>query len=140
MASGTWKNGERYACQIIEDLNNWSEGYIDWNLVLDEIGGPNHVGNYCEAPVMLDGKGGIVYNPSYWHIAHFSRYIRPGAKRVLCSGGDESVYQTAYVNPDGTRVIVVLNVADRDFDTNVDVDGEIFGIKLEQHSIVTILA
>lgn len=140
VSSGTWKNGERYARQIINDLNNWSEGYIDWNLVLDERGGPNHAGNYCEAPIMLDGNGGIVYNPSYWHIAHFSKYIAPGAKRVLCSGGDDSVYQTAYVNPDGTIVIVILNVADKDFDTNVDIDGESFGIKLEKHSIVTILS
>lgn len=65
--AGLWEHGERYAKQIIGDLNNWSEGYIDWNLVLDENGGPNHAGNFCEAPIMLDGKGGLVMNPSYWY-------------------------------------------------------------------------
>lgn len=136
---GLWKNGQRYAKQIINDLNNWVEGYVDWNLVLDENGGPNHADNFCEAPVMLDGKGGLTFNPSYWHIAHFSKYIKPGAKRVFCAGGVSNVYQTAYVNPDGSRVIVVLNTKDDDVSTNVDVDGNTFGIVLEKQSIVTIL-
>lgn len=136
---GLWHNGQRYAEQIINDLNNYSEGYIDWNLVLDENGGPNHAGNFCEAPVMLDGKGGIEYNPSYWHIAHFSKYITPGARRVFQTGGASGVYQTAYVNPDGTKVVVVLNMRDHDVKTNFDVDGDIFGLTLEKDSIVTIL-
>lgn len=137
--AGLWEHGQRYAKQIIGDLNNWSEGYIDWNLVLDQGGGPNHVGNFCEAPIMLDGKGGLVFNPSYWHIAHFSKYIRPGAKRLFCAGGATHVHQVAYRNPDGTVVIVALNDGDRDFDTNIDVDGQVFGITLEKHSIVTVL-
>ncbi len=137
--AGLWEHGECYARQIIGDLNNWSEGYIDWNLILDENGGPNHVGNYCEAPIMLDGNGELVYNPSYWHIAHFSKYIKPGAKRVFCAGGVSDVYQTAYVNPDGERVIIALNVGNRDYQTNIDVDGSVFGLNLESHSIVTVL-
>lgn len=137
--AGLWEHGERYAKQIINDLNNWSEGYIDWNLVLDENGGPNHAGNFCEAPIMLDGKGGLTFNPSYWYIAHLSKYIQPGAKRIFCAGGVTEVYQTAYANPDGTKVIVAMNEADRDFDTNIDVDGRKLGLKLEKHSIVTII-
>lgn len=137
--AGLWVNGERYARQIIGDLNNWSEGYIDWNLLLDCNGGPNHAKNYCEAPVMLDGKGGIVFKPSYWHIAHFSKFIAPGAKRVFCSGGAGGVSQTAYVNPDGTKVIVAMNERGDDLKTNIDVDGKVFGVTLESHSIVTIV-
>lgn len=137
--AGVWEHGERYAKQIIGDLNNWSEGYIDWNLVLDEQGGPNHVGNYCEAPIMLDGKGSLIFNASYWYIAHFSKYIQPGAKRIFCAGGVTEIYQTAYVNPDGSKVVVVMNNSDRDVDTNIDVDGEIMGLKMEKHSIVTVL-
>lgn len=139
VVSGLWQNGERYAKQIIGDLNNWSEGYIDWNLVVDEHGGPNHVGNFCEAPVMLDGKGGVVFNPSYWHIAHFSKYITPGAKKVFCAGGVNQIHQTAYLNPNGQKVVVVLNTGDNDVKTNIDIDGEIFGITLEKHSIITVL-
>lgn len=137
--AGLWENGERYSRQIIGDLNNWSEGYIDWNLVLDEQGGPNHAGNFCEAPVMLDGNGGIVFKPSYWHIAHFSKFIQPGAKKVFCSGGVGDVFETAYLNPDGTKVVVVLNQRGDDLKTNIDVDGKVFGILAESHSIVTIV-
>lgn len=137
--AGVWEHGERYAKQIIGDLNNWSEGYIDWNLVLNEYGGPNHAGNFCEAPIMLDGKGGLIFQPSYWHIAHFSKYIQPGAKRIFCAGGASGIYQTAYVNPDGTKIVVALNNSDRDADTNIDVDGEKFGVRLEKHSIVTVV-
>lgn len=137
--SGLWNNGQRYALQIINDLNNYSEGYIDWNLLLDENGGPNHAHNFCEAPIMLDGKGGITFNPSYWHIAHFSKYIQPRARRVFCAGGASDVYQTAYQNPDGSIAVVALNIGNRDMDTNIDIDGNIFGLTLERHSIVTIL-
>lgn len=136
---GLWKNGQKYAVQIINDLNNWSEGYVDWNLVLDKKGGPNHAKNYCEAPVMLDGKGGLTFNSSYWHIAHLSKYIRPGAKRVFSSGGISGFYQTAYVNTDGTVAVVALNTEDRTVETNFDVDGNKFGLKMEANSIVTVL-
>lgn len=137
--AGLWDNGQRYALQIINDLNNYSEGYIDWNLVLDENGGPNHKGNFCEAPVMLDGKGGITFKPSYWHIAHFSKYIQPGATRVFCSGGVSEIYQTAYQNPDGSIALVALNRGNRDVKINIDVDGNVFGLTLEGQSIVTVL-
>lgn len=80
---GSWQNGMRYAINIIKDLNNGSEGYIDWNLSLDTKGGPNHVGNYCEAPLLIDSeKDEIICMPSYYIIGHFSRYLRPGFERV----------------------------------------------------------
>lgn len=80
-----WKLGERYSMNIIADINSGCEGWIDWNLCLDEEGGPNHVGNTCVAPVICNTeKGEILYQPSFWHLGHFSRYIRPGARRLLC--------------------------------------------------------
>ena len=50
---GSWKLGERYANSIINDLNRWTVGWLDWNLILDESGGPNHVGNLCSAPIIV---------------------------------------------------------------------------------------
>ncbi|CAK0853651.1 unnamed protein product [Prorocentrum cordatum] len=83
---GDWKQGERYAMNIIADLNSGCEGWIDWNLCLDETGGPNHVGNFCVAPVICDTRRDrVLMQPSYWYLGHFSRFIRPGARRVLCS-------------------------------------------------------
>ncbi|MFP3360219.1 glucosylceramidase, partial [Planococcus sp. SIMBA_143] len=74
---GAWHTGERYARNIIGDLNNYLEAWIDWNIVLNEEGGPNHVGNYCDAPVIVDTKTGEVhYNSSFYYIGHFSKYVK----------------------------------------------------------------
>ncbi len=107
---GEWCLGERYATSMINDLNRWTVGWIDWNMVLDETGGPNHAGNYCSAPIMVDTKSGeILYQSSYYYIGHFSRYIRPGAKRILCTADCNTLETTAFLNPDGQIAVIVLN-------------------------------
>jgi glucosylceramidase len=73
----------RYARNIIVSLNNWMTGWIDWNIVLDRDGGPNHVGNFCGAPIMIDvATQNVYYTPVYYVLAQFSRTIRPGDKAV----------------------------------------------------------
>ena len=70
-----WKNGERYGKSMINDFNNGTVGWTDWNILLDEKGGPNHVGNFCFAPVHADTKTGeLIYTPSYYFIGHFSKF------------------------------------------------------------------
>ncbi len=69
----------RYARYIIDGLNHWMTGFCDWNIVLDSIGGPNHVSNYCGAEVMVDYSNDIVYyTPYYYVLKQFSRSMRPG--------------------------------------------------------------
>jgi glucosylceramidase len=107
---GEWGLGERYARSLIHDLNRWTAGWIDWNLVLDEMGGPNHAGNYCSAPIIIDTRScEVLYQSSYYYIGHFSRYIRPGARRILCTSDSEALETTAFLNPDGQIAVVVLN-------------------------------
>ena len=107
---GSWDLGERYARSMINDLNRWTVGWIDWNLLLDAHGGPNHVGNLCSAPVLADtGSGALAYQSSYYYIGHFSRFVRPLARRVLCAASREDLEATAFENPDGSVVTVVLN-------------------------------
>lgn len=106
---GSWDLGERYAHSIINDLNRWTEGWIDWNLLLDETGGPNHVGNFCSAPILTDPSGALRHQSSYYYIGHFARFIRRGARRVYCSIEHESLEATAFINPDETLALVVLN-------------------------------
>lgn len=107
---GEWYVGERYGRSIINDLNRWTVGWIDWNMVLDEKGGPNHVGNYCSAPIMIDTKTcEILYQSSYYYIGHFSRYIRPGARRIACASNSDALETTAFLNADGQIAVVVLN-------------------------------
>ena len=79
---GSWDLGERYARSMINDLNRWTVGWIDWNLVLDNQGGPNHVGNFCSAPILLDAlPDGYELQSSYFYLGHFARFVKPGARR-----------------------------------------------------------
>ncbi len=100
----------RYARDIIGCLNNWVDGWIDWNMVLDRRGGPNWFENWCVAPVIVDPDQDAVYfTPLYYTMAHFSRFIRPGAVRIGFENTDDNLLVTAAENPDGSRVVVVLN-------------------------------
>jgi glucosylceramidase len=110
---GSWKSGERYAHDIMGNLNNGMSGWTDWNIVLDEQGGPNHVGNYCDAPIIADTKSdSLTFQSSYYYIGHFSKYIRPGAIRVSCTKYTEALQTTAFKNTNGELVVIVLNRSD----------------------------
>jgi glucosylceramidase len=107
---GEWHVGERYARSMINDLNRWTVGWIDWNMVLDETGGPNHAGNYCSAPIIADTQTDTLhYQSSYYTIGHFSRFVRPGAIRILCATTRDELEAAAFLNPDGQVALVVLN-------------------------------
>ncbi|MBD3221603.1 glycosyl hydrolase family 30 [bacterium] len=100
----------RYARDIIGCLNNWVDGWVDWNMVLDRQGGPNWFENWCVAPVIVDPAMDEVYfTPLYYTMSHFSRFIRPGAVRIGLELSDPSLLATAARNEDGTIVVVLLN-------------------------------
>lgn len=108
--TGEWTLGERYARSMIKDLNHWTEGWVDWNMVLDEQGGPNHVGNFCSAPILADTRNGeVLYQSSYYYIGHFSKFVRPGAIRILAATTHDALEVTAFENPDGQIAVIVLN-------------------------------
>ena len=118
---GSWDLGERYATSIINDLNRWTVAWIDWNLILNEQGGPNHVGNYCSAPIIVDTHSkDLLYQSSYYYIGHFSRFILPGDKiinskntndkiDVLSSINDQNIVNTVIQNKNESRVEVNYN-------------------------------
>ncbi len=111
----TWESGERYARNIIGDLSNWCEGWMDWNLWLDNLGGPNHVNNVCDAPIILDiFPEKIIPESSYYYIGHFSKFIKPGAVRIKSTNAHKNLSAIAFENPDGTIVLVVMNATKDD--------------------------
>jgi len=111
---GEWKFGEQYGRSMINDFNNGTVGWTDWNILLDEKGGPNHVANYCFAPVHANTKTGeLTYLSSYYYIGHFSKFIQPGAKRIASSPSRSQLLSTAFLNPDGTVAVVVMNPTER---------------------------
>ncbi|MBS0584086.1 MAG: glycoside hydrolase family 30 protein [Proteobacteria bacterium] len=138
---GDWMVGERYARNLFGDLNAGVCGWIDWNIALDLRGGPNHVGNFCDAPVLVDTHGGkVLYQPSFYAIAHFSRYVKPGAHRVEAAGGPQGLQSCAFANPDGSVAVVAFNPGDAAIDFNLDIAGERHGCRIPAHAIQTYLA
>ena len=132
------KHAEMYAHDIIGNFQSGMNGYIDWNLYLDEKGGPNHVGNFCGAPVMCDTKTGeIEVKLSYYYIGHFSRFIMPGAKRILTSVYDSRLECCGFKNPDGSCVVTVLNRSDEDIKFNLALGSENAETVQKGHSIIT---
>lgn len=100
----------RYARDIIGCLNNWVNGWIDWNMVLDKQGGPNWVKNWCGAPILVDPDKDEVYiTPIYYVMAHFSKFIRPEAQIIGFENSDKDLMVTAARNTDGSIIVVVLN-------------------------------
>jgi glucosylceramidase len=135
---GEWRVGERYAHAMINDLNRWAVGWLDWNLVLDETGGPNHVGNFCSAPILADTRTGqLHYQSSYGYIGHIARYVRPGARRILCATTRQALEAAAFVNPDGQVVVVVLNRTDEAIPFALKFAGAAAPAESPAHSILT---
>jgi glucosylceramidase len=134
---GSWAVAERYARAIVNDFNRWTVGWIDWNLLLDEHGGPNHVGNFCSAPLLADGQGGYERQSSYWALGHFSRHVKPGAQRVLCASTREALECTAFRNPDGSAALVVLNRSDEAFTVRLGVAASVYLASMPPRAIAT---
>lgn len=133
-----YKIGEKYAHDMIGDFNNYCNKFIDWNLLLDEKGGPNHVGNFCDAPIMIDTKNDkIDIHDSYYYIGHFSKYIQKGAKRIGSSKWNGHLDTVSFKNPDGSIVSVVLNATDEDIYYAFSLNENIIETKAEGHSIAT---
>ncbi|UTE78179.1 glycoside hydrolase family 30 beta sandwich domain-containing protein [Rossellomorea sp. KS-H15a] len=137
---GAWDTGERYGRNIMGDLNNYLEAWIDWNIVLNEEGGPNHVGNYCDAPVIVDTVNDEVrYNSSYYYIGHFSKYIKVGARRIGCQISNDAVSAASFENPDGEIVVIVMNANDREEQISLAIGEGSFNTTLPLHSIATFM-
>ena len=139
-AYGRWSLGEAYGRSMIHDFNSGTEGWTDWNILLDERGGPNHVGNFCFAPIHADTRTGtLIYTNAYYYIGHFSKFIRPGARRILAAPSRSMLLTTAFVNDDGKVVVVVMNPTAKGGDYNVVVGAASVRIGSRPHSIQTVV-
>ena len=134
------QKAEMYAHDILGNLNGGISGSIDWNLLLDAKGGPNHVGNFCEAPVMLaKDNANFTVQSEYYYIGQFSRFIHPGAVRLGSSVWTEGVEVTAFENRDGGRTAVVLNRTEKEAAVSITEDvQQAWNFILAPHSIATL--
>jgi glucosylceramidase len=120
-----WVLGEEYGRSMIHDFNNGAVAWTDWNILLDETGGPNHVGNFCFAPMHGDTRSSeLTLTNSYYYIGHFSKFIQQGAKRIIASPSRSQLISTAYLNPDGKIVVVVMNESEIKTEFFLWIDGK----------------
>lgn len=136
-----WGHAERYGRSMIHDFNNGTVGWTDWNILLNEKGGPNHVGNYCFAPIHGDtGKGDLIYTPTYFYIGHFSKFIRPGAKRISTVSSRSHLLSTSFVNEDKSMVNIIMNQSDEAIDYKLYVgNAEAISVSIPAHAIQTVV-
>ncbi|NTW45010.1 MAG: glycoside hydrolase family 30 protein [Anaerolineaceae bacterium] len=130
----------RYARDIIGCMNNWVDGWIDWNMVLDRQGGPNWFKNWCTAPVIVDTeKDEVYFTPLYYVMAHFSKFIRPGAVRIGFENPDKELKVTAAQNPDGSFVVIVFNPTELPRDISIILKNKKTRINISANALQTII-
>ncbi|MDD3206485.1 MAG: glycoside hydrolase family 30 beta sandwich domain-containing protein [Lachnospiraceae bacterium] len=131
-------NAQKYAHDMIGNLNNGMQAFYDWNILLDEQGGPNHVGNFCDAPYLYDTKKGeLLERNTLAYVKHFSQYLLPGAKQIAHTTYNENVETTAFINPDKSISVILLNRTGTEMNVNVRLQGKIVAIVLPAQAIAT---
>jgi glucosylceramidase len=131
---------QRSYIDFIGCLNNWVDGWVDWNMVLDRQGGPNWFKNWCVAPVIVDPEQDEVYiTPLYYAMAHFSRYIRPEAVRIGFENPDQELMVTAAQNPDGSIIVVFLNQENQSKSFRLTLNDQVKNVSINPKAIQTIV-
>ena len=129
----------RYARDIIGCLNNWVDGWVDWNMVLDRQGGPNWFENWCVAPVIVDPElDEVYYTPIFYVLNHFSRYIRPGARVIACENSDKELMVTAVQNT-GNVTLVIFNPTEKSKSFVVKIGEQNKSVSISAQAIQTIV-
>ncbi|MEO6175151.1 MAG: glycoside hydrolase family 30 protein [Flavobacterium circumlabens] len=135
-----WGNAERYGINMINDFNNGTTGWTDWNILLDQNGGPNHVGNFCFAPLHADTtKDELIYTPMYYYIGHLSKFIQPGAKRISNTTSDKSLLSTSFLNTNGKTATIVMNASDKEVVYEIIIDSFKNTITIPAHAMQTLV-
>ena len=135
-----WSLGERYGYSMINDFKSGAVGWTDWNILLDENGGPNHTGNFCFAPVHADTRTGrLIYTNAYYYIGHFSKFIYAGARRIAVSTNRPALQSTGFLNPDGSIVVIIMNMTDQPLPYHLMIKGKAATSESLAHSMATII-
>ncbi len=135
-----WTWGEQYGENMLHDFNNGAVAWVDWNILLDETGGPNHVQNFCFAPIHARTKeGSLHYMNSYYYIGHFSKFIHPGARRIISSSNRAQLLTTAFLNTNGSIAVVVMNPTREKITYRLCIGGKAAETVSLPHSIATLV-
>lgn len=135
-----WPNAERYGTAMINDFNNGTVAWTDWNILLDQNGGPNHVQNFCFAPIHADTTTGqLIYTPAYYYIGHFSKFIKPKAKRVSTAVSCSLLSSASFINSNKKMTTVVMNATNQSVTYNLIVNQLKTSVTIPAHAIQTLI-
>jgi glucosylceramidase len=137
---GTWQSAARLAKQCIMDLNNWTSAWTVWNMLLDEQGGPRHAGGLMGGTGINANlkTGELTFNPPHYVFGQFTRFIKPGARRIACTSNHDDFIATAFINPDGKIAVVLNNTADHEQIAQVWVAGKALKLSCPGNGVVTL--
>lgn len=141
---GSWERAELYAQDIIEDLNHWFVGWVDWNLALDLEGGPNWAKNYVDSPIIVNATAGEFYKqPMFYALGHFSKFLSPKSYRIGLKSNinPKKVEMTAFTNADGYKTVIALNKGNADLGITLSETNknQVIDLNLPARSIATVL-
>lgn len=131
------QNAQKYAHDIIGNLNEGMDAFFDWNILLNEEGGPNHVGNNCEAPFMYDREEkNLIKKESAYYLWHFSHFIEKGAVRVATSKYNKDIETVAFKKDDKVTIIL-FNQTKEDIPVYIRLNNQCVEYNLKAESIAT---
>jgi glucosylceramidase len=138
---GDWKTGVHISKNMIIDLNNWTNGWTYWNMLLDENRGPRHAGGLGGSSIVTVNTktDELFFNPPFYYFGHFSRFIKPGAKRIACTSNNDDFLATAFINTNGTVAVVILNLSDADRIFQLWVNGKVLKYSAPPKAIITMI-
>jgi len=138
---GNWDSGEHYGHDIIGDLNHWALGWVHWNMFLNMSGGPNHLNNNCDAPILADAENQILYyQPSYFYMGHFSRFIPPDSVRIQLKPTTSSPLEiVGFLTPENEVTIVVLNPTNSTLSFGIEDHSYSASHSIPPHAIQTLI-
>lgn len=148
---GVWNDGRNLGKRLMEDMKNvmfgtvnrWCKAVLVWNLMLDEKMGPNLDGGCqtCYGAIdIYNNYQTLKYNSHYYIICHLSSVVRPGAKRIgtaLRSYKNSNLIYSAFINPDGTKAVVLLNAGDNDLNTTISDSNSYFSVKIPAQGVIS---
>ncbi|XP_012218749.1 lysosomal acid glucosylceramidase-like [Linepithema humile] len=141
---GLWSRGESYAADIIQNFQHSLNAYVDFNLVLNEHGGPNWSGKFADAAIIVAPEHDEFYKqPNYYAMAHFSSFVPRNSRRISSTGleNNQNVSAVAFLTPEEKIVVVTINKGDKPINITLKHNntGHIINLYLSAHSLYTVL-
>ena len=132
------KNAQKYAHDMIGNMTHGMNAFYDWNILLDEAGGPNHVGNFCDAPFLYDTKKKeLIRKNTADYLWHFTHFVKPGAIRIGTTSYSDEVEAAAFLNPNQQIAVALLNRTSQARKVNVRLGHKMAEVCLGADSIAT---